>query len=138
MTTRLALDATALAAAVRTSTRGDVDPVALLVAIHDAETPAELAAARLAAIGALGVVGGRVWAAGCPVTDGADAVALGCQVGHVDDERLTDHNAHLDQPDQRGRVHLKHGPLTFATRIAWLTARTESRHANATRAGDAA
>jgi hypothetical protein len=141
MRTRLALPAAALAAAVRTTDRGPVDPVRLLLAIHEASSIAELAAARLAAIRAISAVGGRVWAGGCPVTAGADAVALGCMVGRLTDtdtNPVNAHNAHVDEPDDQGRVHLKHQPLHFHTRIAWLTARTESRLAAAQEGDDAA
>lgn len=110
--TPLTLTTAARAAAVRHLERRVVDPVALLLAIHDAKDARALADARLAAIFALDAVGGRVWPDGCPVTTGSDALALGCIVGHADNGAL---------------VHGSHGPLTFAARISYVTARVVSR-----------
>lgn len=139
MRTRLALPFAARRAAIRHTDRGLVDPVELLLAIHDADTPQALAAARLAAIDRLGVIGGRVWRGGCPVTAGADAVALGCVVGHVNDDDLNPEASDITQADDQGRVHVAHQPLHFHTRIAWVSASTESRITRAaTRKGEPA
>ena len=60
--TTLNLNPDALAAAVRVVDGRQVDPVALLVAIHDARNATELSAARLRAIRHIGTIGGPIWA----------------------------------------------------------------------------
>lgn len=110
--TFLTLTTAARAAAVRRLERRVVDPVALLLAIHESEDARALADARLAAIFGLDAVGGRIWPDGCPVTTGSDALALGCVV---------------DRADSGALIHVAHGPLTFAARISYVTARVGSR-----------
>lgn len=110
--TVVSLPTAARTTALRHLERRDVDPVALLVAIHDAADTKALADARLAAIFQIGAVGGDIWPGRCPVTTGSDAMALGCLVDRTDAGHL---------------VHLGHGPIPFATRIGWVSARAETR-----------
>jgi len=125
-TDRLALAAHDQAAALRVNDGRTVDPLALLLAIHDARTQVELAAARLAAIRAIGAIGGYAWPDerdhGCRVTTGPDALALGCLVDREPENPDDPHGPGL------GRlIHAAHEPYVFHRRIAHLTARAESR-----------
>lgn len=124
--THLALAAHDQADALRVVDGRTVDPIALLLAIHDAGTPVEIAAARLAAIRAIGATGGYLWpderTNGCRVTTGTEALALGCYV-----DRTPVDPDDPDGPDTGDLIHNPHGPLLFHRRIAWVTARTASR-----------
>ena len=125
-TNHLALAAHDQADALRVTDGRTVDPIGLLLAIHDAGSQVELAAAKVAAIRALGVIGGYLWpderSRGCRVTNGTDALALGCYVDRLD----------ADPDDPAGPsgdviVHAPHEPYTFARRIRHISARAESR-----------
>lgn len=139
MATTLSLPDDVLRSTVRRLDSGRlVDPVALLLAIWDAESTTALDAARVAAIGRLAAVGGPIFPAErrsgdglaprCPVRDGRDALALGCPVDlDVPLDPDGGMRVRAGRTEDRPVIHQPHDPMQFHARIAYVTARVRSR-----------